>query len=160
MPQHCTNNRYVNDEQICHAAVSMWAKIVVKARLVAGPFATHSQTFQRMESAFFMPGWGVSTYYALYAMQSWGRTRTAGADGNFDFGRVSDARLDALIQQIKLEPDVVKRNALIREAVLRLRDEFPFIPVHHQERPWAMKPGVRTTHRSNDHFEARYTTVK
>jgi peptide/nickel transport system substrate-binding protein len=160
LPLHCPNNRYVNDEQICQAAVSMWAKVGVKARLVAAPFATHSQTFQRMESAFFMLGWGVSTYDALYAMQSWGHTRTAGADGNFNFGRVSDARLDALIQQIKFEPDVARRNALIREAVLRIRDEFLFIPVHHQVRPWALKPGVQTTHRSNDYFEARYTTVK
>jgi peptide/nickel transport system substrate-binding protein len=157
LPLHCPNNRYVNDEQVCQAAVSMWAKIGVKARLVATPFATHSQTFQRGESPFYMLGWGVSTYDALYAMQAWGHTRTNGADGNFNFGKVSDAPLDALIQKIKFEPDVPKRNALIREALLRLRDEFLFIPIHHQIRPWAMKKSVDTMHRSNDYFEARYT---
>ena len=65
-----------------------------------------------------------------------------------------------LIQKIKFEPDVPKRNALIRDALLRIRDEALFIPIHHQIRPWAMKPGVDTIHRSNDYFEARYTTVK
>jgi peptide/nickel transport system substrate-binding protein len=55
---------------------------------------------------------------------------------------------------------VPKRNALIKEALLRIRDEALFIPIHHQIRPWAMKPGVDTLHRSNDYFEARYTTVK
>lgn len=160
LPLHCPNNRYVNDEQICQAAVSMWAKIGVKARLVAAPFSTHSQTFQRGESPFYMLGWGVSTYDALYAMQAWGHTRTNGADGNFNFGKVSDATLDALIQKIKFEPDVPRRNALIKEALLRIRDESLFIPIHHQIRPWAMKPGVDTAHRSNDYFEARYTTVK
>ena len=44
--------------------------------------------------------------------------------------------------------------------VVRLRDEFLFVPIHHQIRPWAMKPSVSTLHRSNDYFEARYTTVK
>ncbi len=160
LPLHCPNNRYVNDEQVCQAAVSMWAKIGVKTRLVATPFATHSQTFQRGESPFYMLGWGVSTYDALYAMQAWGHTRTNGADGNFNFGKVSDAPLDALIQKIKFEPDVPKRNALIKEALLRIRDEFLFIPIQHQIRPWAMKKGVETLHRSNDYFEARYTTVK
>jgi len=160
VPLHCPNNRYVNDEQVCQAAASMWAKVGVKVRLIAQPFATHSQTFQRGESPFFMLGWGVSTYDALYAMQAWGHTRTQGADGNFNFGKVSDATLDGLIQKIKFEPDVPKRNALIKEAVVRIRDEALFIPIHHQIRPWAMKPGVDTLHRSNDYFEARYTTVK
>jgi len=160
LPLNCPNNRYVNDEQVCQAAVSMWAKIGVKVRLITAPFATHSQTFQRGESPFYMLGWGVSTYDALYAMQAWGHTRTQGADGNFNFGKLSDAPLDALIQKIKFEPDVPKRNALIKEALLRIRDEALFIPIHHQIRPWAMKPGVETLHRSNDYFEARYTTVK
>lgn len=160
VPLHCPNNRYVNDEQVCQAAVSMWAKIGVKVRLIAAPFSTHSQTFQRGESPFYMLGWGVSTYDALYAMQAWGHTRTQGADGNFNFGKVSDKTLDGLIQKIKFEPDVPKRNALIKEALLRIRDEALFIPIHHQIRPWAMKPSVDTVHRSNDYFEARYTTVK
>jgi len=160
VPLHCPNNRYVNDEQVCQAAASMWAKVGVKVRLVAQPFATHSQTFQRMESPFYMLGWGVSTYDALYGLQAWGHTRTQGADGNFNFGKVSDATLDALIQKIKFEPDVPKRNALIKEALLRVRDEYLFVPIHHQIRPWAMKKGVETIHRSNDYFEARYTTIK
>jgi len=160
VPLNCPNNRYINDEQICQAAVAMWAKIGVKVRLITLPFVTHSQTFQRFESPFFMLGWGISTYDALYGMQAWGHTRTSGADGNFNFGKVSDAKLDALIQQIKFEPDVAKRNAQIRAALLRLRDEHLFIPLHHQVRPWAMKPGVETLHRSNDQFEGRFTTIK
>lgn len=91
-----------------------------------------------------MLGWGISTYDALYGMQAWGHTRTSGADGNFFFGKVSDAKLDALI----------------RAALLRLRDEHLFIPLHHQVRPWAMKPGVETLHRSNDQFEGRFTSIK
>jgi peptide/nickel transport system substrate-binding protein len=160
LPLHCPNNRYINDEQICQAAASMWAKVGVKIRLISTPFQVHSQTFQRGESPFYMLGWGVSTYDTLYSLQALAHTRTQGADGNFNFGRLSDARIDELVQKIKFEPDVPKRNALIREALLRLRDEALFIPVHHQIRPWAMKPGVETLHRSNDYFEARYTRIK
>jgi peptide/nickel transport system substrate-binding protein len=137
----------------------MWARIGVKTKLIVTPFATHSQIFQRSEAAFYMLGSSTSTYDAQLSLQAIAHTRTAGADGNLNFARLSDARLDALIQQIKVEPDTARRNALIREALLRVRDEFLFVPIHHQIRPWAMKPGVRTQHRSNDMFEARFTTV-
>jgi hypothetical protein len=86
-----------------------------------------------------MLGWGVSTYDALYAMQAWA-TPHQGADGNFNFGKVSDAagRADP-------EDQVRARRAQAQcahpEALLRIRDEALFIPMHHQIRPWAMKPG-------------------
>ncbi|MDT8998537.1 ABC transporter substrate-binding protein [Paucibacter sp. APW11] len=160
LPLHCPNNRYVNDEQICLAAVSMWAKIGIKARLVAAPFQTHSQTFQRGESALYMLGWGVSTYDAQYALQAWGHSHTGGADGNFNFGHLSDAKLDALIQKVKAEADTNKRNALLREALIYVRDEALFVPIHHQMRPWAMKQNIDTLHRSNDYFEARFTSIR
>lgn len=107
-----------------------------------------------------MLGWGVSTLDALYALQALARTRSGGPDGSFNFSKLSDPKLDALIDQIKFETDVPKRNALIREALLRIRDEFEFIPLHHQMRPWAMKTNVETVYRSNDRPEARFTSVK
>ena len=88
------------------------------------------------------------------------RTRTTGADGNFNFGRVSDPKVDQLVDAMKSETDITKRNAMIREALLQTRDEYLYIPLHHQLRPWAMKKGVDTVHRSDDRPEARFTSVK
>ena len=105
-------------------------------------------------------GWGVATYDAQYAVQSLVRTRTSGADGNFNFSRVSDATVDKLVDAMKTETDVAKRNAMIREALVRTRDEVLLIPLHHQIRPWAMKAGVSTVHKSDDRPEARFTSVK
>jgi len=96
----------------------------------------------------------------LYTLQSLVRTRSGGADGNFNFSRVSDPALDRLIDAMKSETDVAKRNGLIRDALVRTRDEMLTIPLHHQMRPWAMKPGVTTIHRSDDRPEARFTSVR
>jgi peptide/nickel transport system substrate-binding protein len=156
----CPNNRYVNDEEICQATVSMWAKIGVKASLVAENMATYSQKFQNFDTSVYMLGWGVATYDAQYTLQSIVRTRTSGADGNFNFSRVSDPVVDKLVDAMKSETDVAKRNAMVREALLRVRDEVLVIPIHHQMRPWAMKTGVTTVHRSDDRPEARFATVK
>jgi peptide/nickel transport system substrate-binding protein len=93
-------------------------------------------------------------------LQSLVRTRTTGADGNFNFSRISDPEIDRLVDAMKTEVDVAKRNEMIRQALVRTRDEVLLIPLHHQMRPWAMKAGVTTIHRSDDRPEARFTSVK
>ena len=157
---NCPNNRYVNDEKICQAVTAMWAKIGVKAQLVTENMATYSQKFQNFDTSIYMLGWGVATYDAQYMIQALARTRTAGADGNFNFSRLSDPTIDRLSDAMKVEADVAKRNALIKEALLRIKDEVLFIPLHHQVRPWAMKASVTTVHRSDDRPEARFTSIK
>ncbi|MBT9504148.1 MAG: ABC transporter substrate-binding protein [Burkholderiaceae bacterium] len=157
---NCPNNRYVNDEEICQAVSAMWAKIGIKIKLVALPMAQHSLVFQKFDTSLYMLGWGVATYDAQYALQSLARTKTTGADGNFNYSKVSDARVDQLVDGMASEIDVAKRSAMIREALLRVRDEHMFVPLHHQMRPWAMKVNVETTHRSDDRPEARMTSIK
>jgi peptide/nickel transport system substrate-binding protein len=154
------NNRYVNDEEIAQNIVAMWARIGVKAQLMAENMATFSQKFQNFDSSLYMLGWGVPTYDAQYTIQSLVRTRTTGADGNFNFSKISDPTIDRLTDAMKTEIDVAKRNALIKEALVRIRDEVLLIPLHHQMRPWAMKAGVTTVHRSDDRPEARFTSVR
>ncbi|MBC7938980.1 MAG: ABC transporter substrate-binding protein [Chitinophagaceae bacterium] len=157
---NCPNNRYVNDEEICQAVVAMWARIGVKAPLITENMATYSQKFQNFDTSLYMLGWGVATYDAQYTLQSITRTRTSGADGNFNFSKVSDPVVDRLVDAMKAETDIAKRNAMVREALVRVRDEVLVIPLHHQMRPWAMKAGVTTVHRSDDRPEARFATVK
>jgi peptide/nickel transport system substrate-binding protein len=154
------NNRYVNDEEIAQAIVAMWARIGVKATLAAENMATFIQKVQNFDSSMYLLGWGVATYDAQYSLQSLIRTRTTGADGNFNFSRISDKEVDRLVDAMKTETDTAKRNAMIREALIRTRDEVLTIPLHHQMRPWAMKAGVTTVHRSDDRPEARFTSVK
>jgi peptide/nickel transport system substrate-binding protein len=157
---NCPNNRYVNDEEVCQAVVPMWARIGLKAQLATENFATYSQKFQNFDTSIFLLGWGIATYDAQYFIQSIVRTRTAGADGNFNFSRVSDPVIDRLSDAMKTETDTAKRNAMIREALVRIRDEVLVIPMHHQIRPWAMKTSLTTLHRSNDNPHMRFTTVK
>jgi peptide/nickel transport system substrate-binding protein len=134
---NCPNNRYVNDEDM----------------------ATFIQKVQNFDTSVYLLGWGVATYDAQYTLQSLVRTRAGGPDGNFNFSRISDPEVDKLVDAMKTETDLAKRNAMIRDALVRTRDEVLLIPLHHQMRPWAMKKGVTTVHRSDDRPEARYTSV-
>ena len=162
VPLNCPNDRYVNDEEICQAVVSMWAKIGIKAKLAALPNAQHSLLVQKMELPLYLYGWGVATFDAQYTLQDIVHTRgsAGGADGKANYSRVSDARVDQWVQQMKVETDPSKRNAQMRDALIRVRDEYLYIPVHHQVRPWAMRTVVDTPHMANDAPQARLTNVR
>jgi peptide/nickel transport system substrate-binding protein len=156
----CPNNRYVNDEKICQALVGMWAKAGLRVKLNAIPFANFIPKILNFDSSAYMLGWGVATFDALYTLQSLVKTKTGGAEGSFNLGRVSDAKLDNTIDAIKIATDTKARDALLREGLLRTRDEFYYIPLHYQLRPWAMKKNVTTVHIADDRPEARFTRVE
>ena len=155
----CPNNRYVNDERICQALVGMWAKAGLKVTLNAQPMATFIAKIQNFDTSAYMLGWGVATFDGLYTLQSLMRTKTTGADGSFNLGRISDAKLDALIDAMKTETDIKKRDIMLREALVLTRDQYYYVPLHHQLRPWAMKKNVTTIHKADDRPEARFATV-
>ncbi len=155
----CPNNRYVNDEEICQALVSMWARVGLKAKLNAMPFANFIPKLLKHETHAYLLGWGVATYDALYSLQSLVRTKTTGADGNFNIGRISNPKLDQLIDAARVEVDATKRDGMLREALKMTADEAHYVPIHHQMRPWAMKKNVTTIHRSDDRPESRFAKI-
>ncbi|MBI3370619.1 MAG: ABC transporter substrate-binding protein [Betaproteobacteria bacterium] len=156
----CPNNRYVNDEKICQALVGMWSKIGLKPTLNAIPFANYIPKLLKMDTSVYMLGWGVATFDSLYMLQSLVLTKTTGEDGSFNQGRISDAKLDAMITAMKTEMDLKKRDELIRDSLVMVRDQAYYVPLHHQLRPWVMKKNVTTIHRANDAPESRFATVK
>ena len=155
----CPNNRYVNDEEICQALVGMWARAGLKVKLNAQPMASFIAKIQNFDHSTYMLGWGVATFDALFSLQSLLRTKTGGADGSFNLGRVSDPKLDALIDASKTEMDPKKRDVLLHDALVLTRDNYYYVPLHHQMRPWAMKKNVTTVYKSDDAPESRYARI-
>jgi peptide/nickel transport system substrate-binding protein len=156
----CPNNRYVNDERICQSLIGMWAKAGLRVKLNSMPFANFIPKILNFDSSAYMLGWGVATFDALYTLQSLVRTKTTGADGNFNLGRISDPKLDNTIDAIKIATDPAARDALLREGLVRTRDEAYYVPLHHQLRPWAMKKNVNHVHSADDRPQSRFATVK
>jgi peptide/nickel transport system substrate-binding protein len=155
----CPNNRYVNDEEICQALVGMWSRVGLKVRLLAQSMPIFIAKIQNFDHDAYMLGWGVANFDANYTLLSLMHTKTTGAAGSFNLGRISDAKLDGLIQACNVEIDVKKRDAMLREALTLVRDQYYYVPLHHQLRPWAMKKGVTTVYKSDDRPEAKYAKV-
>jgi peptide/nickel transport system substrate-binding protein len=156
----CPNNRYVNDEKICQSLISMWAKAGFRVRLNSMPFANYIPKLLALDTSAYMLGWGVATFDGLYTLQSLVHTKTTGADGSFNQGRISDAKLDKMIADLKVTTDTKKRDAILKEALEITRDQAYYVPLHHQMRPWAMKQGVSIVYSLDDRPQARFATVK
>ena len=53
-----------------------------------------------------------------------------------------------------------ERDKLLRDALVRTRDQHYYVPLHHQMRPWAMKKNVSITYSPDDRPQARFATMK
>lgn len=155
----CPNNRYINDEAICQAIAAMWAKVGVKTKLNTMPRATYFPKLDKRDTSAYMLGWGVPTFDALYSLQALIRTKGQGADGSFNYGNYSNPKVDALIDQIKVETDQAKRNQLIEEALALHAKDVGHIPLHDQIIPWAMKKNVNALHRADNRLVVEWVKI-
>ncbi|MCW5256574.1 ABC transporter substrate-binding protein [Verminephrobacter aporrectodeae subsp. tuberculatae] len=155
----CPNNRYINDEAICQAITAMWSRVGVRAKLRTMPLSTFLPMLQRYEASVYMLGWGVTTFDALYTLQSLARTVGAGADGNYNVGRYSHPRMDYLVDRIKVETDAPVRTRMLTEALQLSNDTVSHIPLHDQVIPWAMKRNIDLVHRADNRVDVRMVKV-
>jgi len=155
----CPNNRYINDEEICQAVTAMWSRIGVRAKLRTLPLVTYFPMIQRHEASIYMLGWGVPTFDALYSLQSLTRTMGQGGDGNYNVGRYSNARMDVVVDRVKVETDLPVRNRFLTEGLQISNDTVSHIPLHNQIIPWAMKRNVEVVHRADNRLDWRLIKV-
>jgi peptide/nickel transport system substrate-binding protein len=157
----CPNNRYVADEKICVAIAAMLARVDVKVKVNAMPRANYFPKIQNLDTSFYMLGWGVPTFDSQYALQSLMRTRVdKSADGDYNLGRYSNPKVDALIDRLKTEIDNKKRAEIAREVSQLHMADVGHIPLHHQVIPWAMRSNVTVVHRADNRLTVKWVKIQ
>ncbi len=151
----CPNDRYINDEAICQAAVGMLAQVGVTVNLDAKPKAQHFPLINNLETDFYMLGWGVPTYDSEYIFNFLAHTKGE-KYGSWNGTRYSNPDLDAKIQALASETDLEKRNADIASIWEVVQEEQLYIPIHHQVLNWGMKSGVDTVVAPDDTAKFKY----
>ena len=121
---------------------------------------TYFPMIQRYEASIYMLGWGVPTFDALYSLQSLTRSVGAAGDGNYNVGRYSNPRMDALVERTKKETDLKLRTSLLTEALQLSNDTVSHLPLHNQIVPWAMKKTIDVVHRADNRLDWRIIMVK
>ena len=157
----CPNDRYVMDEQICTAITSMLARIGIKVALTAQPKA---QFFAKIlppkrDTDFYLLGWTPATYDAHNVLYTLLGTPGNGR-GEVNSGGYGNPEMDTLIDQIAVETDQGKRDAMISRTVKILQHDLPVIPLHQQVIVWAAKQNIELAQPADDQFPYRYVRVK
>jgi len=157
----CPNNRYIADEKICVAVAGMLAQVNVKVNVNAMPRTLYFAKLEKFDTSFYMLGWGVPTFDSQYAVQSLLRTVVPKtADGDYNYGRYSNAKVDEAIDKLKSETDGTKRAALAREASAIHMADVGHIPLHFQVIPWAMRSNVTVVHRADNRLTVKWVKVQ
>lgn len=151
----CSNNAFVQDEEICQAITSMWARVGIKAKLRTLPAVSYYPMAQRHEASIALLSWGVPTFDALYTLQSLVRTKTSGPDGSYNLGRYSNQRMDYIVDRVKTETDLPVRGRLLTEGLQLQNDTVANIPLHNQMLAWAMKKNVELVQRPDNRIDWR-----
>lgn len=154
----CPNDRYINDEAICQAAVGMFAQIGVTVNLDAKPKAQHFPLINTLKTDFYMLGWGVPTYDSEYIFNFLVHGRDE-KYGSWNGTRYDNAALNEKIEALASETDLEKRNMMINEIWTVVQDEALYIPIHHQVLNWGMASKVGTIVAADDTAKFKYFTL-
>jgi len=155
----CPNNRYVYDEQICLAVISMLGRVGIKITPQFEPAAKWNVRLNTQDISLYMIGHAglpmVDAYAVLFDTVA---TRSATA-GGLNAGRYSNPAFDALLPRIASELDVEKRRALIGEGVAITRNDMVYLPLHQQPITWAAKKGVDLRQSPDNQLRLRLVTT-
>lgn len=143
------NNRYVNDEAISQAIVSMLSQIGLDVSLSSRPLAQHSPRILAGESDFFLMGWGVPTFDSQYTLAALFHSK--GEDyGIYNSAGYSNLELDEIIKQVDLEIDEEARDALVDRAWHIIKEDNAYIAVHNQILAYGMRDDIRISVNPSD----------
>ncbi|MDX8350091.1 ABC transporter substrate-binding protein [Cognatiyoonia sp. IB215446] len=154
----CPNDRYINDEGICQAAVGMLGQIGITVNLDAKPKAQHFPLITDGNTDFYMLGWGVPTYDSEYVFNFLVHGRESDI-GTWNGTGYDNDELDAKIASLASNTDLEARNADIAAIWRVVQDEQLYIPVHHQVLNWGMAEGFGIEVDPEDQPKVKYFTV-
>jgi len=141
------NNRYVNDEKIAEAVVSMLSKIKIKVNLKTMPKAQYWDEFDAQVADMQLIGWhsdtedsgNFSEFLTMCPNKETGY-------GQFNSGNYCNPKIDDLTMAAQTETDLKKRAAILQGIERILYNDAAFVPFHWQNHSYAGKNKVGIKH--------------
>jgi peptide/nickel transport system substrate-binding protein len=156
----CPNNRYINDEKICQALAAMWSQVGVNTKVNTMPRAVYFPKLEKNDTSMYMLGWGGGTTDAQFILQPVLATKDGKGDGDYNYGRYTNPKLDELLAKIKVNMNPEPRLGEIHAALLAHNAETNHIPLHRQVIPWAARANVTAVHRADNQVQPYWVTIQ
>lgn len=124
-----TKDRFVKDEDIGKAIVSMLAKVGIDTHLNALPKARFYDKVMSRKSDFHMSGWMPDTHDICSPYTGLCMSPSGGNRGYYNFGKYRNPAMDELLTKIHGTMDEYVRADLIQHMVALHRQDLPQIPL-------------------------------
>ena len=129
---------------ICQAIPPMLSQVGIRVTPNIVSQSAYFPKIQKFDTSMYLLAWGAATYDALYNLQALLHSNGGAQSGNGDsnYGRYSNPKMDELIAKIKVEVDLKKRDGYIRDALKLNSTDIGILPIHQPIVPWAMRKNV------------------
>ena len=142
---------------VCQAISAMLAQVGIRVSFQPSPSSTvlseadagdHELLRVRLDAGNRSVGDAYNSVFARW---------DDGAAATFNGGRYSNPKLDALIDAIRVEPDLAKApHADRRRAAHHEHAELPLVPLYRRKLTWVMRPNIDVVQWPNDVLELRW----
>ena len=143
---------------VCQAIAAMLAQVGIRATFQPAPSALFFPKLTQATSSFFEFGWSPTTD-AWSMLNSVVRSYDGTGAGQFNGGRYSNPKLDALVDAIRVEPDLARRRQVVGDALRLMADDLPLLPLYRRKINWVMRPNIQVTPWPNDILELRFVRI-
>lgn len=159
MTLHVPSDRYPLAPQTAQAAAQFWARIGVKTKVEVVPWAVYAGQARKNDYAMSMIAWGNGTGEASYALVNILATVSPQKGlGASNWGHYSSAKVDDDLRRATAEFDDQKREAILRESAVAVRDDVGIIPLFHYKNIWAARKGLKVVPWTSDRTVAMMVT--
>ena len=156
----CPNDRYLNDEAVCQAVVSMLAQIGITAELDAMPVRNYWPELREDNFDMYLLGWSPGTFDHEHPVRFLASTPNSEKKlGSWNFGGYSNTRIDELLPMIQSEIDDGKRQAMIDEVTSLYQSEHAYVTMYVPPLVWGARDGIELTQRPDNFFILRWVTA-
>jgi peptide/nickel transport system substrate-binding protein len=138
---------------------AMLTQVGIRATLRSSPTNQFFPKLSGATASFLEFGWTPNPD-AWASLNALFRTWDASGLGTFNAGRYSNPKLDTLIDNMRVEPDLTRRRAMVGVALRIVNDELPFVPLYRRTLTWAMSKRVSLVQWPSDSPELRWANIK
>ena len=146
-------------ENVCQAAAAMLTQVGIRTTLRSSPTNQFFPRLSQGTGSFLEFGWSASPD-AWASLNGLFRTYDRSGLGSFNAGRYSNPKLDALIDGVRVEPDLTRRRAMVTTALRLIGEDLPMIPLYRRTLTWAMAKKVSVVQWPNDAIELRWVQMR
>jgi peptide/nickel transport system substrate-binding protein len=155
----CTNDRYLNDADVCQAITGMLRQVGLNAQLETIPVAAYWPELREDKADIYLLGWSPGTFDAEHPIRFLAHTPTETL-GTWNFGGYSNPRIDELLPAIQQELVPAKRQSMLDEVAGILQDDVAYVPLYEEPLVWVARKGVDLVQRPDNFLMLRWVTVE